>query len=118
MLADNYPNGVDKIQVVRDSNYAYSMTNNKLQTGFLFRQIFTVDLFTSKDFSANVFTVGEKAKSYQINNKTQKLIKEEIHIILTFSRHSDSCVRILLLVWEPVYKTVNGCSFFFVILCK
>ena len=77
------------------------MTNNMLLTGFLFRQIFIVVLFTSKHFSATVFIVGEKAMSYQSNNQTIE-IKETMNIILTFSLHSDSCVRVMLLVWEPV----------------
>ena len=70
-------------------------------TGFLFWQIFIVVLFTSKDFSATVFTAGEKAMSYQTNNQTTE-IKEAIRIILTSSLHSDGCVRILLWVWKPV----------------
>ena len=53
---------------------------------------FIVVLFTWKDFSTTVFIVGEKAMSYQTNNQTTE-IKEAIHIILTFSLHSDSCVR-------------------------
>ena len=83
MLAHNYPDGVDKIQFVSGSNYDYSMTNNKLLTGFLFRQIFIVALLTSDDFSATVFKVGEKAMSYQAHNQTIEN-KEAIHIILTF----------------------------------
>ena len=48
------------------------------------RQIFIAVLFTSKDFTATVFMVGEKAMSYQTQNQTTE-IKEAIHIILTFS---------------------------------
>ena len=65
------------------------------------RSLLYCSLVASKDFSANVFTVGEKAKSYQTNNQTTE-IKKVIHIILTFSLTSDSRVRKLLLVWEPV----------------
>ena len=75
------------------------MTNNVLLTGFLFRQIFIVVLFISKYFTATVFTVGEKAMFSQTHNQTAE-IKEPIHIILTFFLRSDSCVRILLWVWE------------------
>ena len=46
-------------------------------------------LFTSKDFPAIFFTVGEKAMSKQTNNQTVE-IKEAIHMILTFSLHSDN----------------------------
>ena len=74
---------MDKIQLVSGSNYAYSMTNNTLLTGFLFWQIFIVVLFTSKDFAATVFTMGEKAMSYQTHSQTTE-IKEAIHMILTF----------------------------------
>ena len=42
MLAYNYPNGVDKIQLASDSNYVYSMSINKLLTGFLFRHVLIV----------------------------------------------------------------------------
>ena len=77
MLARNYFNGVDKIPLVRASNYAYSMANSKLLTGFLFRQIFIIALFTSKDLSATVFTVGEEAMSNknsraQPNNRNER----------------------------------------------
>ena len=51
MLAHNYPNGVEKIQLVNGPNYAYSMMNNMLLIGFLFWQIFIVVWFTSKDFA-------------------------------------------------------------------
>ena len=87
MLAHNYLNGADKNQLVSGSNYAYSTTNNRLLTGFLFRQIFLVVLFTSKDFSATVSMVREKSKSYQIHSQTIE-IKKVIQIILTFSLHS------------------------------
>ena len=60
--------GVDKIQLVGGSNYAYLMTNDTLPTGFLFQQIFTVVLFTSKDLFATVLMVDEKAVSHQTNN--------------------------------------------------
>ena len=53
--------------------------------------------------------VGEKgkrkAKSYQTNNQTTE-IKEATRIILTFSLHSDSCVR-MMLVWEPAHNHSN-----------
>ena len=59
-----------------------------LLTGFLFRRIFIVVLFTSKDFPATDFTVDEKAMPHKTNNQTRE-IKEAIHIILSFSLHSD-----------------------------
>ena len=91
-------------------NHTYSMTHNTFLIVFLFRQIFIVVLFTSKDLSATDFMVGKKprqpeAKSYQTTE-----IKEAISIILTFSLHSDSCVRILLLVWEPDYPGLDVLS--------
>ena len=76
MLAHNYSNGVDK-RLVSGSNYAYSMTKYRLLAGFLFRHIFIVVLFISKDFTALVFTVAEKAKSCQTYKKTTE-IKEAI----------------------------------------
>ena len=91
MLAHNYPDGEDKIQLNTGSNYAYSMRANTLLTGFLFRQIFILLLFTSKDFSETVFTVDEKTMSYQTHNQTTE-IKEAIHIIVTFSLQCKSCV--------------------------
>ena len=96
MLTYNYPDGVDKIQLSSGSNYAYSITNNMLLNGFLFRQIFVVVLFTWKNFAATVFTVA-KSKSYQTNNQSTGNPYN-----FNFSPHSDICVRILLLVWEPV----------------
>ena len=68
MLAHNYPNGVDKIQLFRGSNYAYSRTNNIFTVFFLFQQICIVlcSFFTSKDFCTTVFTSGEKANSYTV----------------------------------------------------
>ena len=45
MLAHNYPNEVDAIQLVSDSNYAYSITNSTLLIGFLSRQISIQHLF-------------------------------------------------------------------------
>ena len=36
MLAHNYPDEVDKIQIVSGSNYAHSAVNNTLMTGFYF----------------------------------------------------------------------------------
>ena len=39
-----------------------------------------------------------KASSCQTNKQTTE-IKNAINIILTFSLHSDSCIKILLLVW-------------------
>ena len=81
MLASNYPIGVDRFKFVSGSN-AYSMTNGMLLSGFLFRQIFTVVLFSSNTFAATVFNVGEKLtpNRQQPNHR----IKEAIHIILTF----------------------------------
>ena len=35
-------------------------------------------------------------------------MKEAINIILIFSLHSDSCVQILLLVWDPDYCTATA----------
>ena len=55
------------------------MLSNCYATGVLFLQIFIVVSLTSKDFSATVFTVGEKAKFYQTNNQTTE-IKEAIDI--------------------------------------
>ena len=82
MLAHDYSsNWVGKIQLVWNS--AYSITNKTLLIGFLFRQIFTVVLFTSKDFSTTVFKVGEKANSYQTSNKTTES-KGAIHVNLMF----------------------------------
>ena len=98
VLAHNYP--TDKIQFVSGSNYAYSVTTNMLLTGLLFWQIFVVVLFTSNDFYITVFTVSEKAMSYQTHTQTREII-EAIHMIVTFSLHSDSYFRILLWVWEP-----------------
>ena len=66
-----------------------------LLIGFLFRQIFIVVLFKSKDLSATVFTVGEKAITYQTYNKTTES-KEVIQSISRFSLFSDSCVWVLL----------------------
>ena len=77
------------------------MTNNTLLTGFLLEQIFIIVLFTSKDFSATVLMVGEKAMSYQTHNQTTE-IKEAIHRIWTSPLHSDNSVRVLLWIWEPV----------------
>ena len=73
--------------------------HSTLLTGFLFQQIFIVVLFTSKDFAAVVFTVGDKAISQQTHNKTTE-IKKAIHVMLAlaFSVHSDSCVWILFWV--------------------
>ena len=56
---------------------------------------------TSKNFSATNFMVGGKLSPTRPTTKPQKL-KKKIHIILTFSLQSDSCVQMLLLVWEPV----------------
>ena len=95
MLVHNYPNLVDKIPLVSSSDCGYSMTNNTLLTGVLFRQIFTVVLFTSKDFAATIFAYGEKAIGYQTHNQATE-IKEANHMILTFSPRSNSCVQILL----------------------
>ena len=64
MSAHNFPGGVEKVQLVSGSSYAYSVTNNTLLTGFLLRLIFILVLFAAKDFSATIFTVGEKAMSY------------------------------------------------------
>ena len=61
MLAHNYVKGVNKIQLFGVSNYAYSI-DEPYVTDWL------VVLFTSKDFSAIVFTVGEKAMPYQTHN--------------------------------------------------
>ena len=81
ILAHNYPNGVDKVQLVSGSYYANPMTNNTLLTGFLFWQIFTVVLFTSKDFSTTSFTVAEKAMSCQTHDQNRE-IEEAIHVLL------------------------------------
>ena len=35
-------------------------------------------------------------------------MKEVINIILIFSLHSDTCVQILLLVWDPDYCTATA----------
>ena len=59
MLAYKYPNGVEKVKLVRSSNYAYSVTNNMLLNGFLFLQVLIAVLFTLKNFATTVFTVGE-----------------------------------------------------------
>ena len=87
MLAHNYPNGVDKLHLFSGPNYTYLMTKYTLLTGLLFQQIIIVTLFVSKDFSATVFTAGEKAVSYQTDNQTTE-IKEAIQIVLIFSLHS------------------------------
>ena len=58
MFAYNYPNGVDKIELISGSNYAYSMKNDVAE--WRFRQIFTVVLFASINFAAAIFRVGEK----------------------------------------------------------
>ena len=87
---------VDKIQFVSGSNYAYSMWNKTLPNRLLFLEIFIVVLFTSKDFSATVFTVGEKAMSHQTHNQNTK-IKGAIHIISTYLE-IQICVQILLWV--------------------
>ena len=100
MLAHNYLDSVDKIQLFIGPNYAYPMTNNNLLTGFLLWQIFTVVLFISKDFSATVSTVDEEAMSHQTHNQNTE-IKEAIHRISTISLHSYSCVQILSWVSEP-----------------
>ena len=63
MLVHDYLNGEGTFQLVSGSNYATSMTNNILLIGFLFWQIFIVVLFTSKDFSATIFEVGQQAMS-------------------------------------------------------
>ena len=97
MLAHNYPDGVDKIQLFSGPNYTCLMTKYTLLTDLLFQQIIIVTLLVSKDFSATVFTVGEKAMSYQTHSQTKE-IKEAIQIVLIFSLHSDSCVWILLWV--------------------
>ena len=47
-LTHNYPDRADKIQLISGSDYANSMTNSMLLTGFLFRQTFIVALFTLK----------------------------------------------------------------------
>ena len=74
MLTHNYSDGADEIQLVSGSNYDYPMTNNTLLTGFLFRPIFIVGLLTSKDFTATIFTFGEKAIT-----KPQKLKRQSIY---------------------------------------
>ena len=79
MLADPFQKGAPRTELVSGSNYAYSMTNITLLTGFLFRQICIVVLFTSKDFSATVFMVGEEAMSYQTHSQSTE-IKEAILI--------------------------------------
>ena len=49
-----------------------------LLTGFLIQQIFIVVLFTSKDFTATVFRVGEKSCPTKPTSKPQKLIKVDL----------------------------------------
>ena len=39
------PNGLDEVELVSDSSYAYLMTNSTSLTGFLFQQIFILHLF-------------------------------------------------------------------------
>ena len=68
ILVHNYPNEVDEQYVID-----WIFISAGLYCG----------LFTSKDFAATVFTVGEEAMSYQTHNKTTK-IKLAIHMILTF----------------------------------
>ena len=64
MITDNY-------NIYRLYNHAYSMTNNMLLVGFLFRQIVIVVCLNQRISShlfATVFMVGEKAIPYQTSN--------------------------------------------------
>ena len=78
MLAHNYPNRVDKIQLISGLNNYYSMTNNTLLTGFSFRQMFCVVLFTSKDFSRTIFTILKKSCPTIPTTKPQNLKRQSM----------------------------------------
>ena len=73
MLAHNYPNEVEKTQLVTDWLFILTYLN----CTFVY----------IKRFFCNFFTVGEKAKSYQTHNQTKE--NKEVHviqIILTYTR--------------------------------